>query len=80
MRENEGNYAREVEKNPWFGQSNLTPNGRESHVKVFNGGTACRIRSTTFPSGDATTLDGVVPLPLESTYEYRIDTFRNALD
>ena len=33
-----------------------------------------------FPSGDATTLDGVVPLPSESTYDTRIDTFRNALD
>ena len=81
MREKEGNYTREAENNPWFGQFNPTPDGRESHVKVFNGETACRIRSaTSFPSGNATTLDGVVPLPLESTYDYWVDTFRNALD
>ena len=80
MREKEGNYTREAEKNPWFGQFNPAPDGKESHVKVFNGEMACRIRPTTFPSGDATTLDGVVPLALESTYDNRIDTFRNALD
>ena len=80
-REKEGNYTREVEKNPCLGQFNPTPGGRESHVKVFDGEMACRIRPTpSFPSGDATTLNGVVALPLESTYDYRIDTFRNALD
>ena len=45
--ENEGNYTREAEKNPWFRQFDPTPDDRESHVEVFNGERAYRIRSAT---------------------------------